>query len=176
MDGSQIWQKFLKSGSYRRKLAKYEQLLLDDGNLPSTSYTVSENNGENDGTIDSSANDYKAASGTVALDLGFDDSDVLEVHGALEESFDYSPAGSSDSEQDCTDDNETLTTFIQKWSLEYNVSHSALKPLLNRLSTIDRCLPTDPRRLLKTPRKEPNLIQIGGGQYWHRGLGILFLY
>lgn len=74
----------------------------------------------------------------------------------------------ADEESDSTLD---LTSFMQKWSLDFNITHAALKPLLTRLSQYDHMLPEDPRRLLETPRSNVSVCDIQGGQYWHRGLG-----
>lgn len=176
MDGSKKWQKFLKSGSYRRKLVKYQRLVLN--NEPSTSSFVPEATEEatveSEGTLPQACNVSAEAAGEDCVSEEF--SVGQDAQAVLEVSIHYSPAGSSDSEQDDnTGDTETLASFLQNWSLNHNIPQTALKPLLNRLSTIDRSLPTDPRRLLGTPRKESQLIQIGGGQYWHQGLGKIAL-
>ncbi|XP_065072801.1 uncharacterized protein LOC135697134 [Ochlerotatus camptorhynchus] len=94
----------------------------------------------------------------------------LDVEEVFESTLDYSPEEASDSQEDDTNDTLSLASFIQNWSLEYKIPHAALKPLINRLCIVDRTLPTDPRRLLGTPRKEPDLVKIEGGQYWHQGL------
>lgn len=171
MDGSDSWRKYLKSGSFRRKLEKYENFELDDDCEPSTSkHVIAESSQKIALDIDThmrvdgeqlSQQNQSAAVNDVYSDHCSDSEEVLEV------SHDYSPDDTSELE----DNTQDLATFLQNWSLEHNIAHSALKPLLNRLSNVDRTLPTDPRRLLGTPRKEPELINIEGGQYWHQGLG-----
>ncbi|XP_065080789.1 uncharacterized protein LOC135703464 [Ochlerotatus camptorhynchus] len=63
-----------------------------------------------------------------------------------------------------------LATFLRNWSMQYNISQQALKPLLHKMNNYDRTLPECPRRLLRTPRINPTIIDIEGGQYWHQGL------
>lgn len=71
--------------------------------------------------------------------------------------------------QGCKD--QDLGTFLRNWSLEYRISHQALKPLLQKLSEGHAQLPTDPRRLLRTPRSKPEIHKIEGGSYWHHSIG-----
>ncbi|XP_055539699.1 uncharacterized protein LOC129726711 [Wyeomyia smithii] len=64
----------------------------------------------------------------------------------------------------------SLGAFRKNWSINYNISQQALKPLLHKLISYDRTLPEDPKRFLRTPRTVANVIDIQGGQYWHQGL------
>lgn len=64
-----------------------------------------------------------------------------------------------------------LQTFLRSWSFEYHIRQHAMKPLLHRLNQLDSKLPTDPRRLLSTPRNKHPITSIEGGQYWHQGIG-----
>lgn len=67
---------------------------------------------------------------------------------------------------------QDLGTFLRDWSIKYNITHQALKPLLEKLAEYHRQLPVDPRRLLKTPRKTTVVESIDGGSYWHNSIGI----
>ena len=78
----------------------------------------------------------------------------------------------SDSESD--DDNADVESVgrleqnLGEWSIEYNVSHSAVGALLRTLKPYHPTLPLDPRTLLKTPSNFP-VKSIGGGEYCHIG-------
>ncbi|XP_065084050.1 uncharacterized protein LOC135706363 [Ochlerotatus camptorhynchus] len=172
MDGSEIWQKFLKSGSYRRQLSKYKRLELNNNCKPSNSYSFATESSLKDkkieqvyATVESNRNDNVEAE--VYDKYSNYELDVEEV---FEPTLDYSTEEASNSQEDDTNNTLSLASFIQNWSLEYKIPHAALKPLLNRLYIVDRTLPTDPRRLLGTHHKEPDLVKIEGGQYGHQGL------
>lgn len=94
---------------------------------------------------------------------------LLEEDAESEVNTDYSPDDISANLP------ESLENFLQRWSIEHRIPHSALKPLLMRLSLIDKTLSKDPRRLLGTPRKTPDLIEMTNGKYWHHGLGIFLI-
>ncbi|EAT41115.1 AAEL007210-PA [Aedes aegypti] len=63
-----------------------------------------------------------------------------------------------------------LEMFLNKWSIDYRISHRALKPLLQKLNEHHPQLPVDPRRLLSTPRNKPKILTIEGGYYWHHSI------
>ncbi|XP_065075507.1 uncharacterized protein LOC135699230 [Ochlerotatus camptorhynchus] len=65
-----------------------------------------------------------------------------------------------------------LQTFLRSWGIEHNIRQHAMKPLLQRLNQLDSKIPTDPRRLLSTPRNKKPISSIEGGQYWHQGIEI----
>ncbi|XP_065094440.1 uncharacterized protein LOC135714965 [Ochlerotatus camptorhynchus] len=75
-----------------------------------------------------------------------------------------------------TYEDKSLSTFPRNWSLEFNISQNAMKPLMQKLSQYDRTLPNSPRRLLRTPRTKPTIINLEGGEYWHQGVGNMILY
>lgn len=66
---------------------------------------------------------------------------------------------------------------IKKWSLNYNINHSALRGLITIIN--EYCgkviLPQDPRTLMKTP-KNVAIVPVGNGQYWHNGLRFCLEY
>lgn len=65
-----------------------------------------------------------------------------------------------------------LEPFMKEWSIDYRIAHQALKPLLHKLNEYHPQLPVDPRRLLNTPRRKPQMYAIEGGNYWHHNLGM----
>lgn len=173
---SKNWENLVHSGSYKRKVKKYvsidasildEQLIYPENTEPaaqmvndlpdsiplpcSSSHVQSQELHNNSEIID----DLQT--------LNEDDSIVLS------DGY-YSPDEGCDDYADDDDDSD-LTSFLQKWSLDFNITHAALKPLLTKLSQYDRMLPEDPRRLLATPRDLIKVCEIEGGKYWHQGLG-----
>lgn len=180
MDGREVWKRFLKSGSYRRQLLKYECLEVNNDCKSSSSakkessMTTIKYKEPSESVERTRKNSTKSTVNDLNYDCDYSVEDSAEE--VLENSLDYSPDDASESDMDDSENNTMrLTSFIQNWSNEYKIPHCALKPLLNRLCNVDRTLPTDPRRLLGTPRKEPELITIDGGHYWHQGLGIILL-
>lgn len=70
--------------------------------------------------------------------------------------------------------NQNLRMQLRAWALNYNISHTAVKDLLqivnDRFMTHDiSILPNDPRTFLQTPQNV-NIIPVGDGEYWHNGL------
>lgn len=58
---------------------------------------------------------------------------------------------------------------IASWAITFNICHVALAALLGILKKYTQYLfPTDPRTLLKTPRRTA-ITGMGSGQYWHFG-------
>ncbi|XP_038117988.1 uncharacterized protein LOC119769477 [Culex quinquefasciatus] len=181
MENSGCWETFVKSTNFKRKVQQYlsktrysedsqvpdspeehEESLQESAFIENAAAAVDDFFVENSGeTIDDDAEE--------PADDAEEPADDAEE--PADDSADYSPDEWSDQEDTIEDtEPESLEVFLQRWSLEHKITHSALKPLLDRLSLVDRTLSTDPRRLLGTPRKEPELIQIEGGQYWHHGL------
>lgn len=105
----------------------------------------------------------------------YDDSDRASIESEVEPcpNLDHNCDPNKDPiNNDLSDDlSENLTTFLRDWSMQYNIRQQALKPLLQKLNQLDPTLPTDPRRLLNTPRDKPSIIAIDGGEYWHQGIG-----
>lgn len=62
--------------------------------------------------------------------------------------------------------------LLRNWALSHEITHSALKELLDILrSNYDDTLPVDPRTLCKTPVGLSHHIEkLGGGDYYHFGL------
>lgn len=67
---------------------------------------------------------------------------------------------------------DTLSNFLRRWTIDYNIRQIALKPLLEQLNhRFNVNLPIDPRTLMGTPKISSTTIDsIGGGNYWHQGL------
>lgn len=91
-----------------------------------------------------------------------DSSDVME-----EDSY---PSGKLTRQR--PNDNESSQTRIRDWAIKHQITHSALKELLDILkSEYDPQIPSDPRTLCKTPSGLSNKIRnICGGEYFHFGL------
>ena len=79
----------------------------------------------------------------------------------------------SESEMDeylATDEvTDSLEYNLGEWSIANNITHTALRSLLDMLRPYHPSLPKDPRTLLRTPTKH-NIRNINGGQYCHIGL------
>jgi len=68
--------------------------------------------------------------------------------------------------------NSTLSQCLREWTITYNITHAALRGLLNILPPFlhtETRLPSDPRTLMQTPRNL-ELISISGGHYVHFNL------
>lgn len=75
------------------------------------------------------------------------------------------------SDKEITKKAELRGNFV-KWALENNITHNALKGIINIINdyTGKPLLPKDPRTILKTPR-DVHITEIGENQYyWHNGL------
>ncbi|XP_055585464.1 uncharacterized protein LOC129738304 [Uranotaenia lowii] len=96
----------------------------------------------------------------------------MEENRLEEESDYYSPDDGESSEDEDSTCSDTLVEFLRNWSIEYNVPHRTLKPLLTRLNSQDFSIPKDPRKLLSTTRFEADIYDIQGGKYWHNGIGV----
>lgn len=59
---------------------------------------------------------------------------------------------------------EPISQFLCRWGLEHNITHNALRDLLNHLKTYSEfsLLPKDPRTLLSTPKACPKVSLSGG--------------
>lgn len=79
----------------------------------------------------------------------------------------------SDFEPDEEDINEnTFISFLQNWTLEFNVTRNAVSALLKFLKKNGHSfLPSDSRTLLKTP-KTREVLDMNPGQYCHIGLKV----
>ena len=174
MEDLNNWNRFMKSGSYNRSVKKYSDIALL---VPNENVCQTENLDKTVPNLVScepsvSTKHIHCGPGPVDQSDEISETESDDEKSAIPEDY-YSP----DEDSNVSDDQITknvesdLTTFLQSWSLEHNISHAALKPLLSRLSQYDRTLPEDPRRLLDTPRKSANVIEIQGGRYWHQGLG-----
>lgn len=181
MDASQKWKTTLKSENFRRKVHMYinnatglEQAhnlqftstfpvvmvpepepepateSADEESNYGSSVTASQDNSFGDYSPDDSDAEWKLLCDTPHQDINKEEATEQSGH------------------------EENLASFLRNWSLQYNISQQALKPLLQRLNNYERTLPESPRQLLRTPRIVPDIIDIEGGQYWHQGLGKLY--
>lgn len=187
MDSFEKWRKTLKSGNYRRKVNNYRKLRTGCeyeylNNKVCESVPSSFQEDFSDEQVTSSYTEDLPA--LFNLDEHSSDDDLDVQNECIEE---YSPDEASDSElQDAenrgiaqddvwieadTYEDKSLSTFLRNWSLEFNISQNAMKPLMQKLAQYDRTLPNSPRRLLRTPRTKPTIINIEGGEYWHQGVG-----
>lgn len=73
--------------------------------------------------------------------------------------------------------NEKLQSQLRKWAVQHNITHIALKDLMQifneRLSVSSASLlplPNDPRTLLSTPPTVSLVPLADGGEYWHHGV------
>ncbi|XP_050509093.1 uncharacterized protein LOC126886267 [Diabrotica virgifera virgifera] len=78
-----------------------------------------------------------------------------------------------------TDDTETQllpcsSTELGNWAIRHNITHAALKDLLQIIKRqYDSSLFIDARTLLKTPKNTKKSCKvIQGGEYWHQGLDV----
>jgi hypothetical protein len=78
-------------------------------------------------------------------------------------------SSNSDSEIANGKSHDSLQQNLAKWSVECNVTHSAVGALLKILKPYHPSLPLDPRILLKTSSNY-NIKQIEGGEYCHIGI------
>jgi hypothetical protein len=77
---------------------------------------------------------------------------------------------SDTSDSDAHDEN--LVDSIAEWAVKFNISHSALKILLQLLRKWHPGLPKDPRTLLKTCTTVASQ-NVAGGSYYHFGLPLV---
>lgn len=184
MDVPKKWKNTLKSGNFRRKVHSYQNINPSDTSNPKETEEAAELGFGSRSTFsvfavpeasdedESDGSSSQATSQNISLgDYSPDEVSDPELNLSSDLSF-------LQADQDEPNENncqvENLATFLRNWSMEYNISQQALKPLLQKLSNYDRTLPECPRRLLRTPRVNPTIIDIEGGQYWHQGLGKFF--
>ena len=67
------------------------------------------------------------------------------------------------------ENNHDVKMSLIDWAKEFNISHVALKNLLQLLKPILPELPSDPRTFLSTPRKY-EIVKVGDGMYHHFGI------
>ncbi|XP_065088016.1 uncharacterized protein LOC135709552 [Ochlerotatus camptorhynchus] len=181
MDGPQKWKKTLKSGHFRRKVHVYRNINVSD--VPNATEIEQPNElGSESALFVCAVPERPTNSADEETDEG--NSQTASLDNSL---TDYSPDEDSEEEWNHLSDAsyveasqeeqaehssqaENLTSFLRNWSTQFNISQQALKPLLQKLNNYDRTLPESPRRLLRTPRINPTIIDIEGGQYWHQGL------
>lgn len=177
MDSCDKFKKFLRSGSFRRIVSKYQ--LATTTESPSDATRVP-------GSGPSASGDSQPE---VLYSGRFQDVDQpdYDSDGNPAEEEDYYSPDETDSESEEEEEkvpdvpiglNESkiepqlsLGSFLRDWSVQYNISQQALGPLLIRMNELDKTVPVSPRQLLKTPRKKAAIVEIEGGRYWHNGLG-----
>lgn len=191
MDAHEKWKKILKSGNYRRKVNQYRKLrTVCDYEDPNNNASENVSSEPQDDLFDTQALSLHPEDSSEFFN---DDEQNSDEDSDIQNAFveEYSPDEASDSDLENSDhpgiyqdvgsldadiepdtyEDESLSTFLRKWSLEFNISQNAMKPLMQKLTQYDRTLPNSPRRLLRTPRNKPSVINIEGGEYWHQGVG-----
>lgn len=111
------------------------------------------------------------------IDQNFEEEREQEVIAAdyqeIDAINDESAQGTSDKSESDYDilEEDNLEKFLSNWSVQYNIPHVALKPLLRKLKQypVHANLPSDPRSLLSTPRNTKTRI-VSPGEYCHVGL------
>lgn len=189
MDYRKKWKLFLNSGNFRRKVKKYQHKDINNQSIDNpvrSSYSIERINplAEFLKPVEDPEPEPSLPKTTVdpnfAESLGVhskrdsDDADETSMEPLIESEMEPYPNldPNCDSSTDPMNDvSEDLSPFLRNWSIQYNIRQQALKPLLQKLNQLDPTLPTDPRRLLYTPRIKPSIIAIGGGEYWHQGIG-----
>lgn len=189
------WKTFLKSGSFRRRVYKYRSIIpgtnVKNRNAVRKTSIKHQTHGHTQSShltpFPSTANQTECLPEWPHYEI----SQMKEFHGSeLAFGEQLNPSGVEEYPKTASQ-NETLRqcletiselrakgykdqdleTFLRNWSIEYRISHQALKPLLQKLSEGHAQLPTDPRRLLRTPRSKPLIHNIEGGYYWHHSIG-----
>ncbi|XP_043468219.1 uncharacterized protein LOC122502304 isoform X1 [Leptopilina heterotoma] len=70
-------------------------------------------------------------------------------------------------------DPEDINSFLATWATDYRITHSQLRPLLNKLkehNCFQQQIPKDPRTLLGTPTGKAAIKTVHPGVYYHFGL------
>lgn len=181
MNPEDKFKKFLKSGTFSRWTHKYQARAVDDAREASGSVPPAQPEAEGAQQAPASGIEFEAALEPYQheIEVGPDAEFELGYWSPEENSSDdedeyvYEDDVGIDEEHP---EPESLTTFMRNWSLEFNISHQALQPLLHRLHQMDNTLPENPRRLLQTPRKKAEIVEIDGGKYWHQGFGNTFAH
>lgn len=103
----------------------------------------------------------------MSADLG--DGSIFDVEMSGEEDSSELEFVSDSEEEEEADLTMNLVSFLRAWSVENNITHSALSKLLKGLQPWHKELPCDARTLLKTPR---DIITraMGEGEFFYFGL------
>lgn len=82
--------------------------------------------------------------------------------------------GSSDISSVSDDDQDIeFRNDIQKWAIDFSISHRAMQSLNTILNKrLPNIVPKDPRTLLKTNKVNIILFTVDAGQYWHNGVSV----
>lgn len=189
MDCRKKWQMLLKSGNFRRKVKKYRNTVVirpfqaanqpiqkdinSTINVPGPVFKFPEY--IQDQSDISSNEESPTSQPEPSKNNYFEDVSMLssDSESSSDESLNQScivpPMDFEKSEEEKKTGD--LQTFLRSWGIEHNIRQHAMKPLLQRLNQLDSKIPTDPRRLLSTPRNKKPISSIEGGQYWHQGIG-----
>ncbi|EDS39346.1 conserved hypothetical protein [Culex quinquefasciatus] len=180
MASDEKFKKFLKSGTFSRWTQKYQTREAEFTTRETAGSVSSGQPVPEPAHVDVPGFEFEAdqadVSGPEFLDQNEESDFDLEYWSPEEYSSDEDQEGQfyEDVQSEMEEEHaqpESLTTFMRNWSLEFNIPHQALQPLLQRLHQIDSSLPESPRRLLQTPRTKATIVEIEGGKYWHQGFG-----
>lgn len=184
MESNKTWIKYKKSGTYRRNVKKYRAELKNKVNTTDSS----SNEGPSDSCHQPSLSPRVRPQSTppklvlspVPL-TGYDSTDEPEEYATVtdlrdEEDY-YSPDESENEAAHFSSEIESednFKDFFQKWAIEHNIRHVALKPLIFHLNrSFNAGLPKDPRTLLGTNiSSSSTALEIAGGTYWHQSLEV----
>lgn len=166
------------SGSFRRKVTKYKNISTNDAvvniNLSNIDGVRIEQNGSFSFVTDRDILNTNCHSNIRNEFENENNDSKTEMDWTYDGIQEHSPDEISGNELEILDSDDNarnLQAFLRNWSIQYNITQQAMKPLLEKLQQFDRLLPTEPRRLMRTPRSGPSVRDIGGGQYWHQGIG-----
>lgn len=166
------WAKYKRSGTYRRAVKRnFDKIRSDSEVIQDASKrnsTVSQNKPVDDHLViansvcDETRNKEETAS-------CINNSNTREIEYNEDNSWQFQ-LNLENREFDDIEKNRNVRNEMKKWAINHNISHVALKEVLeiwnNRLPNV---LPSDPRTLLNTPAVI-EIYNIGSGKYWHCGL------
>lgn len=187
MEPAKKWKKFKESGTYRRKIKAYRRQYK---NRPSASIAdqitdpLSANSSSSQ-FISTTRADIECVippepvptADNVESDENTENEyvDEYDGHGNGSDMDDNNLTDADENEDEFeSDQGEEFKPFLQKWAIQNNIRHTALKTLMYQLNySFKAGLPNDPRTLLgtcTTPSLTP--IDFAGGKYWHQGMEV----
>lgn len=170
MSFTKEWAKYKRSGTYRRAVKRYVDKIRSDiavapGVLKKQS-VAQENESSNFVTsnfVPDTMRNEKDWSGVKNWNA------VIE-NGIIEHNPWHFQLNFENEELDNIEKNRNVRGEMEKWAINNNISHIALKELLQIWNNpFPNILPSDPRTLLSTP-VVIELYNMGSGKYWHCGL------
>lgn len=102
--------------------------------------------------------------------------DLVILGDSVDDYLEYlepSEGPSSDTSSLAADKDIEFQEDLQKWAVDFNISHEAIKSLSKVLNKrFPAIVPKDPRTLLKTNSVNITLFTVDAGQYWHNGVTV----